>query len=360
MTAGSGGGGGGSEYGVEWDYSNPSPVLTRIGDAAGFSDPAPATSLTGTGSSPFDRIMPWAGMKRYNIINGEVAWSEDDARYSETAYDTVVYIPEFYYSAIKDVENSVWTWKVSPTAKDGFEKHPGSGRYIGRFHTSGGSSGVFSKSGVVPLTQTGRPDFRIYSHSKGAKWWMLDIVTWSAVQLLYLVEFSNFNSQEMLGMIDKGNTVTASGETTGALYHTIKRTAKSNQYRWIEDPFANVRDFLDGFIAFQKKAYLGTNNSEFSDDYSRLTDSGVTLPESEYISGFGFSNSFPWAFIPDKSGGSESNFVTDYSYSSDETCCLYEGGRNIARGSFGLFNFNADNALSYTSISTGSRLIYIP
>ena len=51
-------------YGVEWDYSQASPALTRTDDAVGFPAPVPATSLDGSGSSPFDSVMPWAGMKR--------------------------------------------------------------------------------------------------------------------------------------------------------------------------------------------------------------------------------------------------------------------------------------------------------
>ena len=90
------------EYGVEWDYSQPAATLTRTLDAAEFGNPVPATALDAVGSSPFDKIMPWAGMKRYNIIDGEVAYSEDDDGFSMTDYDTVVYIPPFYYKAAKD------------------------------------------------------------------------------------------------------------------------------------------------------------------------------------------------------------------------------------------------------------------
>lgn len=64
-------------FGVVWDYANSATSLTRLTAA---SDPngyvtvditeEPNAALgTGTGSSPFDSFMPWAGMEEYNIIN---------------------------------------------------------------------------------------------------------------------------------------------------------------------------------------------------------------------------------------------------------------------------------------------------
>lgn len=227
-------------YGVEWDYSNSSPVLTRKGLAANFADPIPATSLSGTGSSPFDNIQPWAGMKRYNIIDGVVSYSEDDAGFSMTDYDTVVYIPEFWYRVEKDTTKKRWTWAISPTAQSGFTKHPGSGRYLGRYHTTGTSSAIGVKSGVNPLASTSITNFSTYAANKGAKWFLMDIATWSALQMLYLVEFANFDSQTVLGTGNNSGSVKATGITDDAVYHTLKVSGNSNQYRWIENPFSNL------------------------------------------------------------------------------------------------------------------------
>lgn len=352
-----------SYYGVEWDYSRASPVLKRTGLAAGFPDPAPATSLTETGSSPFDSIMPWAGMKRYNIIDGEVAYSQDDPGFSQTDYDTVVFIPEFYFRAEKDTSGKKWTWAISPTAQAGFTKHPGSGRYVGRYHTSGSSSAVFSKSGVAPLVNTNRTNFRTYSHKKGDKWWMLDLASWSAIQMLYLVEFANFDSQTTLGTGYAGVTsaVAAVGATDNAAYHTLKISSGHNQYRWVEDPFSNCRDWVDGFVASSLDVYVGTDNAKFTDSKSSLTSAGITLPSSDFITGLGYSEECPWAFIPDAaSGGSASTFIPDYVSSSASTCALFVGGYFSAYGSYGLFRFDASSAALNTNANLGSRLIYIP
>ena len=347
-------------YGVEWDYSQSGTTLTRLGRAASFADPVPATSLTGAGSSPFDNVMPWAGMKKYNVIDGAIAYSEDDEGFSETDYDTVVYIPEFYYTAIKDEANNKWMWAISPTEQEGYVLHPGSGRYIGRYHTSGDSTEVFTKPGVVPLVKTSRTNFRTYSHAKGSNWWMIDIATWSALQLLYLIEFADFNSQNKLGK-GYGSNSQVCGASDGAAYHTVNGGNTYNQYRWVEQPFGRCYDWVDGFVASSRNCYVGTNNANFTDSTSSLSSSGVTLPSSNYITGFGYSKKHPWAFLPDTaSGGSATTYVADYVGSNSGTNALYVGGNYNSNDNYGFFYFDADNSASVTDGVIGSRLLYIP
>ena len=357
------------EFGVEWDYSAPSPALTRTGDAVGFADPVPATTLTEVGSSPFDNIMPWAGMKMCNIIDGQVEYWQGDPQFSETDYDTMVYIPEFWYHAEKDTNASKWRWSISPTEKEGYAKHPGSGRYIGRFHSSGSSSGVYSKSGFMPFADTTRSGFRTYSHNKGAKWWMMDIATWSAIQLLYLIEFANFDSQDKLGTGQVSGSIVSSGGTTGAQYHTLKRSDASNTFRWLEDPFSNIYDFVDGFVTDYNSmiAYVGLNNSAFDDNKNALTRTNIVLPESydgACITGLGFSDLFPFAFIPDKCQEDQTNFITDQVFpprsNTVGTCCLYVGGGSSYHEYSGMFLFYARIPRDITHYFIGSRLIYIP
>lgn len=351
-------------YGVEWNYSNSSPVLTRITDSASFANPSPATSLSGSGSSPFDNIMPWAGMKRYNIVNGVPLYSEDDAGFDPVTYDTMVYIPEFYYSAVKDTVNTKWTWQISSTQLDGFEKHPGSGRYVGRYHTSGSSSGVFSKSGVLPLVNTSQTDFRTYSKNKGAGWYMNDIATWSALRLLYLVEYANFDSQTILGTgyADVTSDVAEVGATDNAAYHTLKISSGHNQYRWIEDPFSNCLDWIDGFIGSQHGVYAGTNNASFDGNTSNLTSLGFALPLiNGVIQGFGYSTKAPWAFIPDKTNGTDfTKYVCDRVNSDTNPCPVYVGGGYSSSYSTGFFSFYVAYSASGTGTNLGSRLLFIP
>lgn len=342
-------------YGVEWDMSSTS-ALTRIGGAALFSAPSPATSLTASGSSPFDSIQPWAGMKRYNIINGAVSYSEDDSGFSEKDYDTVVYIPEFWFRCVKDPWNK-WRWAISPVAKDGFTKHPGSGRYVGRYHTSGSSSAVYSKSGSKPLVSTTRPNFRTYSHNKGDDWWMIDIETWSAIQLLYLVEFANWDSQAVLGTGQVSGSLIAVGGTDGAAYHTVKRNGSSNQYRWLEDLWSNCYDWVDGLTFSNYVAYVCEDNANSGDTTTNHVSSGCSVPSGGYIQDYFYCEAFPWVFLPSKINSSNQGYIPDYVDSN--VPCVYVGGYFSSGDYRGLFCLNCDTASSSRG-SIGSRLLYIP
>lgn len=90
--SGGGGGGGSKIYGATWDGSADS-AWERTDDAVGFEDPQPYYSgMSGTPSSPFDNIQPWAGMVR-----------SMDATAGE-----VVAIPKFYYKmGYADAENNL-------------------------------------------------------------------------------------------------------------------------------------------------------------------------------------------------------------------------------------------------------------
>lgn len=350
----------GEIYGVEWDYSQPSTKLTRLENAASFSDPAPAKSLTAVGSSPFDSIMPWAGMKKYNIIDSVVTYSEDDAGFDMTAYDTMVYIPPFYYKAEKDTANSKWRWYISPEAQEGFTLHPGSGRYIGRYHTS---TSYTSVSGATPISNITRATGRTESHAKGDNWWQMDFATWCAVELLYLTEFADWYSQSVLGTGQDNNTKTLySGLTDSAAYHTVKLSNTSHQYRNIENPYSNLFTWCDGFVASSRAVYAGLDNGTFGDTTTNLNATGITLPQTNgCIAGYGYCEEYPWAFIPDTVNG------TDYTmYVSDRVISgLYErtlsvGGSYATYANYGFFCAYSNLQSEGKFMDIGSRLIFIP
>ncbi len=347
-------------YGVEWDYSSDATTLTRKGLAASFANPAPATDLAGSGTSPFDNIAPWKDMKRYNVIGTELV-PDTDSRFDEAANDTVVYIPEFYYTAYKDTANSKWLWAISPTAKEGYKKHPGSGCYVGRFHTSGSETGVFTKGSVAPLANVTRANFRTYSAAKGDDWRQMDLKTWSAIQLLYLVEFANWHSQDTLGKGQNSGSVKNTGVTTGAAYHTIKRDGNSNMYRWIENPFSNLLTWVDGYVASSRNSYISTDPASYGDSSSGMENADIKLPSSGYITGMGYSEKCAWAFIPDTaSGGSASTHVPDYVNGYSGAYVLYVGGNCYAYDGYGAFCFYADSSATSAGGYIGSRLLYQP
>lgn len=115
-------------YGVKWDYSDPKNIPVRIGKCTGWPKPSPAGDIDEVGASPFGDVMPWAGMKRYEIDGNVITELPEGARDENVQGDIMVYIPSFWYRARKDESEKTWTWEVSPEEQEGFMLHPGSGK----------------------------------------------------------------------------------------------------------------------------------------------------------------------------------------------------------------------------------------
>ena len=170
-------------YGVTWDGSATN-AWTRTDDAVGFTDPVPQMSDGNggwtDGSSPFDNIMPWAGMEKVE---------DADA-------GTLVAIPKFYFKL--DYANPSATVRglkiqisrqqftgsqISPAHMD---RGDGAGErdviYVGRYHCA--TSTYKSTTGVMPQNNTNRANFRTNIKNLGTGIWPWDYATLLTIQFL--------------------------------------------------------------------------------------------------------------------------------------------------------------------------------
>ena len=355
-------------FGVCWNKTS-STALTRLTPSNDpnslvtvniTGNPSPAVG-TGAGSSPFDAYAPWKDMEEFNIINNAVSHKRGTAGFSRTNYDTMVYIPEFWFKITESGGKRYFY--ISSGAKSGFTKHPGSGKYVARYNTI---NGYFSKSGAAPLSNMTRATARTQSKAKGSKWSQYDFASWNAVWLLYLVEFADWNSQAKIG---RGNVDSSSiqnnGGTDSMTYHTGRASGEDGktqvQYRHIENPWGNIWEWIDGANFNARKSYICTNPANYADDTTaNYTDAGVTLPSSGWIKDLGMSNNFPWAFLPNTSGGSETTYIPDYVNSNTGWCVLVVGGGCGGGSGAGLLYFYAYSSSSDASGVIGARLLYHP
>lgn len=360
-------------FGVCWNYSAQSTALTRLKKATDpnglvnvdiTTNPAPAVG-TGAGSSPFDNYLPWSGMDEYNIINNAVSYKKGQSGFSRSNYDTVVFIPEYYFRIIDDAANKKRYFYIADKAKSGFTKHPGSGKYVGRYNTI---SGYYSKTGSQPLANMTRATARTNSKNKGSKWGQYDFASWCAVWLLYLVEFADWNSQATIGVgICNGSSMSNTGGTDGMSYHTgtaaSSRTATGAvQYRNIENPYGNIWEWIDGVNFSDGTVYVCTTPANYADDTTAgYTNAGTKVQSNGFIKAIGLSSAAPWAFFPTEVGGSETIYIPDYAGCNSGWRVLLVGGYyGNSTGDVGLFDFYAYNASSYSSSSVGARLLFHP
>ena len=233
-------------YGVYWDGSaNPKMVRTDL--ATDFEDPQPAVN-NGTGSSPFDDIMPWSGMQIVQDANA----------------GTLVSIPKFWYKWTQESGTNAFKLQIANKPIDGYKVSPAHADrddgvgvrdvvYVGRYHCS--ETDFKSTTNVLPKVERTRAQFRTAVTALGNGIYMYDLPMYNTIMMLYMVEYANFDSQLVIG---KGGRVAPvgsldlSGMTDAMQYHTGTSAATRDangaiQYRHIEGLWSGgVGDILDG------------------------------------------------------------------------------------------------------------------
>lgn len=360
-------------FGVCWDTSNSSTALTRLTpstDPYGLvtrsvtTEPKPAVG-TGSGSSPFDSYAPWSGMKECNLnMSGTVTAWKGDSGFARSNNYTMVFIPVFYVAQKRSGAKQYFY--VSDNAKTGFTKHPGSGKYVGRYSFANGTASV---TGYAPSTNFTRKTARVSASGIGAnpsagiqsKFHIYDFATYCAIIWLYIVEFADWNSQEKIG----SGRISASasynsGLTDNMTYHTGLAGSTINdyagvQYRWIENLWGNVFQWVDGFNAKDTFAYYCTDPSKYADD----TLTGYT--NIGQLSGSGWINDLTVTdnglLIPKTNGGSATTYIPDETSLVAGWRALCVGGDWNSGSSAGLLCFYASNPSSDSNSHISARLM---
>lgn len=342
-------------YGVLWEGTS-ATTWTRTDDSADFTDPNPAVN-NGTGSSPFDNLMPWSGMQ---IVEDSEA-------------GTLVSIPKYWYKWTRD--GAKMKLQISNGPQEGFLVSPahsdrGDGQgerdvvYVGRYHCGDNNKSV---NGQWPLASLSRNNFRTRIHNLGNTIWQYDFAMYWTIRMLYLVEYANWNSQRVIGYgCSPSGSLFNMGYTDSMQYHTgttatDRFTFGGTQYRYIEGLWDNAYDFCDGIYFSGTNVYCIKNPANFSDS-SGGTLVGTRASSNGYIKGWTnpTESGFEYALYPNVVGGKQTTYVCDSYYYNASGTVLYVGGNADQyqyHGAFSLYGtFTASNVYTYTS----SRLMKLP
>lgn len=342
-------------YGVQWD-GTAATTWSRTDAAETFVNPTPAVN-NGNGSSPFDTIMPWAGM----VV-------EDDATAGK-----LVKIPKYWFKWTRS--GNGMKLQISNGPEAGFHVSPahadrGDGKgerdyvYVGRYHCN---TSYKSQAGSQPAASMTRAQARSNIHNLGSTYWQYDFAMYWTIMMLYLVEYANWNSQATIGYgCSPSNSKFNSGATDAMIYHTgtsaaSRTTYGSVQYRHIEGLWDNVYDWCDGIRFSGSTVYCIANPASFSDT-SGGTNVGTRATSSGWISGWTnpTADGFEYALYPNAVSGSETTYVCDYcSYVASGVVLRVGGyyGQSQGRGAFCL---GGNNTASSASANIGCRLQKLP
>ncbi len=326
-------------YGVEWDWT--SSGLTkgvRTDDAAGFNDPSPAVS-NGTGSSPFDTLYPWSGMVKETRAGGvEVKEPKYWFKWTKTGKKLKLQI----------ADGPVEGFFVDPVNRD---RGDGLGEldysYIGRYHCVNGYKSI---TGAAPQGSITRSQARTGIHNLGANFWQMDFAQFWYVNMLFLVEFADWNGERIGRGCSTNGSKMNNGQTDAMGYHTGTTAANRDsygftQYRNIEGWWDNVYDWMDGCYYNSNGLNVISNPNNFSDSANGTL---VGTPSSGYPSDFTIptASGLEWALFPSAANGSQTTYVPDYWNFNGRYPCLRHGGYYTQVQNRGPFCVYCDRALS--------------
>ena len=229
--------------------------------------------------------------------------------------------------------------------------------YIARYHCASGTyKSETNKAQQVSIT---RSTARTQIHNLGANIWQLDFAQMWYVNMLFLVEFADWNGERIGRGCSANNSKENNGRTDAMQYHTGTTAANRDsygfcQYRNIEGWWDNVYDWMDGCYYNSNGLNVIKNPNQFSDITNGVL---VGLPVSGYPKDFAIptQSGLEWALYPSEAGGSTTTYVPDGWDFSGSGPCLRRGGNYSQSQYRGPFCVGCNGA-SGTSSVVGCRL----
>lgn len=398
-------------YGVSWSETSSNPDCTRIGNMD-MHRTLPIQSMM----KPFSfQTLSWY-KEQYvplqedfvnsyynhntNISSGQVS----------NASNTMIKIPEFWYTDDYVPSTKTHNLKLCPHAKPGWYHHKEA--YVSAYEVYKNDDRLISVKGQLPTVNFNRTDGRTWARANGfdgeAKWNLYTYEEHRAICHLFLVEYATRNSQKAVntqltpegfrqGGLGSGCTTgiatingaqtwsfiptgssdslgSGSGEVTVTIQQTDSSgsntstiTRKCNRYRGIENPFGHIWKHMDDIISVYNGDYRTWYKSMKPDQFSTNKNTSYKpLCSSTMVSG-GYKTEIKATptcdfFAMSVSGGSENTYWCDYNWDNTDASehCLLIGGSSGPGGGAGLFSLDSSYGVGDSLDMIGSRLTYLP
>ena len=398
-------------YGVSWSETSSNPDCTRIGNMD-MHRSLPIQSMM----KPFAfQTLSWY-KEQYvplqedfvnsyynhntNISSGQVS----------NASNTMIKIPEFWYTDDYVPSTKTHNLKLCPHAKPGWYHHKEA--YVSAYEVYKNDDRLISVKGQLPTVNFNRTGGRTWARANGfdgeAKWNLYTYEEHRAICHLFLVEYATRNSQKAVntaltpegfrqGGLGSGCTTgtatingaqtwsfiptgssdslgSGSGEVTVTIQQTDSSgsntstiTRKCNRYRGIENPFGHIWKHTDDIISVYNGDYRTWYKSMKPDQFSTNKNTSYKPLCSSTMASGGYKTEIKATptcdfFAMSVSGGSENTYWCDYNWDNTDTSehCLLIGGSSDHGGRAGLFNLSSNNGVGYSYANVGSRLTYLP
>lgn len=352
-------------YGVKRLRSSTATAWERTDEGRGLA--ANATHDGSEVQNDFDNIYPWSDIKSFNYDSAQqlatAYYGDPEFTFSPSDVNVNVFtkIPRFWYKRYIDNEDYERI-EIADYAAEGFLESKEFA--IARYLYEGSTSSPRSCSGLAPLVSTTGQSYQTGAKSLGNNVCLFDWRALGAIQLLYLVEYADNNSQNTLGKGISSGSRSNSGQLdslgmkSGCLNNDA---AHSVMYRGIEDIFGNVFQLIDGVNINNRQAYVCMDLTKYEfdkydGDYIQV--GYVNSSSNGYISKLGYDENYPLLMLPiECSGVNENTEFTDKYWQNTGSRAFRHGG-NYSNGSdCGLFYAYCGYAASHSNTAYGARLL---
>lgn len=424
----------GDIYGVEVDFAN--KKFTRLAGAVGMA-----------GGEPFDKVRAMGGRKRCNLTDdgvvvayqGDPAFSSSGvltqaATVGDTTYpvgtkvQVMVEQPKFYYKVVpmvlertSDTADQGWKTRkvryyISDTPKAGFKVHPQficNGKENDYIYKSAYEGCLWDKSAAAYIMDDAqvadfandmlssianaqpasgktqnltRANTRKLAQNRGHGWEQQYAAVLAGTQLLMLIEYGNFNSQNNIGAgvtnkpwLEDGvnyseltgatvNLGNASGAVTNANGYNVV------SYRGEENLWGNIWKWEDGLNIKNPSTFAADDGQVgvlyaadhgFADDTGAAPyeDTGIRVPyvSWSYISAFGYSEAYDWLFVGVEGKGNSSVPVGDCVQNVNPGWRVALSGAGWNHGTnAGVFSLYLNYSAGGRNRDVSGRSVYIP
>lgn len=395
-------------------FFNPVSLFVSWDDTADTYDATGAGALANIHGKMRRCVVNSSGVVQYYLKDDDSTLKADGtaANIDGTDGNVMVEIPKFWYRHTLDgTEN---TWEIADGPLSGFVVHPAftkagvevDYRYIGAYdacyldatdstYKSGlnlndmtsnldlSNDKLASVSGVYPLVGVTRDECRTLAENNGTGWHQLDFALWSAIQMLYLVEYADFNTQANLGVGNTDGSYLSPSSNQNDSPHTIAGASNSwgnastdgtqpsagakpgtayMSYRGIENWYGNTFTWADGINVNEGSAgnvHVTNNYTDFADG----TTTGYTLVSSSFPTGSGFIrnilNTSAYFLSSTNSGASSTTFITDQHLASTSTSRVVLVGGNAVNGAnAGGFSLRSNVNIGFANRTFSARLCW--
>ena len=354
-------------YGVNWNPTTDTYERTGVASAAPLS-----ASYAGIIQTQMKRcVLNANGTVKYFLHPNDSTKKADGstAIIDGTDGNVMVQIPKFWYKY--EFADGKHKWLISDGEQPGFEVHPAFDRegtirdfrYYPAYQGFTLNGKLISGSGRVPTANKIRATFRTEAAANGVGWSQIDWNLLIAVQLLYLTEYADFDTQSMLGQgITSGSVYTAVTGSSNSLGNASSPHTNTNtqfmSYRGIENWYGQIFKFIDGVNVKEREYFVNKKPSTYADDVftGDYTTTGMTMVSTNgYVKNIVQSKN---GFISSDATGTDSTYITDYQYQNTGNRIVLFGGNAGCGLSAGGFFVSGYAAASYASANLGSAVSY--